>query len=216
MTYSIAGMCRRTGMFGVAVATSSISVGSRCPFARAGVGAVLTQHRTDPRLGPRGLDLLAQDMTAPEVISGLTTGEDGIGYRQLAVVDRHGDTAWYHGDEIHSIHNASTGDGCVAIGNIIRRPSVTDAMVEAFMARPGDHLADRLVSAMEAGEAEGGEFKQVKSAALLVVHEKSFPLVDLRVDYDRAALPQLRFLWETYTPFVDMFVERATDPTVVT
>lgn len=212
MTYSIAGMCRRTGMFGVAITTSSIAVGSRCSFAQAGVGAVLTQHRTDPRLGPRGLALLERGKSASEVVFALTSADESIGHRQLAVIDRQGRTAWYHGDKILSVHNASEGDGCVAIGNIIRKPSVTDAMIGAFQARPDDHLAERLMTAIEAGKAEGGEFRQEKSAALLVVHEQSFPLVDLRVDYDRDALGQLRFLWETYVPFLDLYVGRAVAP----
>jgi len=212
MTYSIAGHCPRTGMFGVAVTTSSIAVGSRCAFAKAGVGAVLTQHRTDPRLGPRGIALLEQGRAAHETIADLTRGEPGIGFRQLAAIDRDGRTAWYHGDRIASIHNASEGEHCVAIGNIIRTPALTDAMIAAFAARPQDHLADRLLAALEAGLREGGEFRQEKSAALLVVHEQSFPLVDLRVDYDRAPIAELRFLWETYIPQMQLYVDRALDP----
>lgn len=215
MTYSIAGMCRRTGMFGVAVTTSSIAVGSRCPFAKAGVGAVLTQHRTDPRLGPRGIALLEGGNSASETIRVLTEGTAGIGHRQLAAIDRDGNTAWFHGDKISSIHNASQGDGCVAIGNIICSASVTDAMIDAFLSRSKDHLAERLVTAMEAGCEAGGEFKQEKSAALLVVHEQPFPLVDLRVDYDRSALPQLRFLWENYEASIDMYVARALTPDIL-
>ena len=212
MTYSIAGHCPRTGMFGVAVTTSSIAVGSRCAFAKAGVGAVLTQHRTDPRLGPRGIALLEQGRTAPEAIADLTQGEPGIGFRQLAAIDRDGRTAWYHGDRIASVHNASEGEHCVAIGNIIRTPALTDAMVEAFANRPGEHLAERLLTALEAGLRAGGEFRQEKSAALLVVHEQSFPLVDLRVDYDRSPIVELRFLWENYLPQMQLYVARALDP----
>jgi uncharacterized Ntn-hydrolase superfamily protein len=212
MTYSIAGMCRRTGMFGLAITTSSIAVGSRCAYAKAGFGAVLTQHRTDPRLGSRGIRLLEEHKSAPDVIAAITTGEPGIGHRQLAVIDRNGDTAWFHGDQIHSIHSASEDDGCVAIGNIIRTPMVTKAMTDTFVTCPDEHLAERLMAALEAGYEAGGELKQEKSAALLVVHEQSFPLVDLRVDYDRNAIPQLRFLWENYVPFMIPYVERAIDP----
>jgi uncharacterized Ntn-hydrolase superfamily protein len=212
VTYSIAGHCPRTGMFGVAVTTSSIAVGSRCAFAKAGVGAVLTQHRTDPRLGPRGIALLEQGRSAADTVTALTRDEPGIGFRQLAVIDRTGRTAWYHGDRITSIHKASEGDGCVAIGNIIRTPALTDAMVEAFASQPGEHLAERLLRALEAGLRAGGEFRQEKSAALLVVHEQSFPLVDLRVDYDRSPIVELRFLWENYLPQMQLYVARALDP----
>ena len=212
MTFSLVGMCRRTGMFGAAVTTSSINVGARCPWARAGVGAVLTQHRTDARLGPRGLDRLESGATAGEAIALLTRDDPTIGWRQLAVIDRGGGTAWYHGDRIASVHAAAEGDGCCAIGNIIRNDRIPAAMVDAFEAAPEEHLAERLLLAVEAGLAAGGEPRQVKSAALLVVDDQPFPLVDLRVELDRAPLAELRFLWEVYRPRMEVFVTRAVDP----
>ena len=212
MTFSLVGMCRRTGMFGAAVATSSMNVGARCPFAKAGVGAALTQHRTDARLGPRAIELLDGGKTAPEVVASLTRGDATIGWRQLAVIDRDGGTAWHHGDRISSTHAQAQGDGCCAIGNIIRTEGVPAAMVEAYESAAGEHLAERLLLALEAGLAAGGELKQIKSAALLVVDEHPFPLVDLRVEFDRAPLSELRFLWEVYQPRMEVFVTRAVDP----
>jgi len=212
MTFSLVGMCRQTGMFGAAVTTSSMGVGSRCPFARAGVGAVLTQHRTDPMLGPRGLALLTEGQTATQVIEALTRDNPTIGWRQLAVIDARGDTAYYHGDKIQSIHAAAQGDAVCAIGNIIRHDTIPQAMVEAFTAAPDEHLAERLLRALEAGLAAGGELKQIKSAALLVVHQQSFPLVDLRVELDPQPLAGLRFLWELYRPQMEPYVKRALDP----
>ena len=212
MTYSIAAKCPRTGMFGAAVTTSSIAVGARCVYARAGVGVVLTQHRTDPRLGPKGLELLTQGLGAKEVIRRLTEGAPGIGWRQLAVVDREGRTAVFHGDRISSVHSADEGPGHVAVGNILRTKAVTRAMADAFAADPQQHLAERLVRSMEAGYAAGGEPKQVKSAALLVVDRESFPLIDLRVDFDARPLVQLRWLWEIYEPSVKLYVDRAVNP----
>jgi uncharacterized Ntn-hydrolase superfamily protein len=212
MTFSLVGMCRRTGMFGAAVTTSSIGVGSRCPFARAGVGAVLTQHRTDPQLGPRGLELLAAGQSVVQVIEALVQDNPTIGWRQLAVIDRRGETAYYHGDKIQSIHAAAQGDAVCAIGNIIRNADIPQAMVEAFCQEPEEHLAERLLRALEAGLAAGGERKQVKSAALLVVHEQSFPLVDLRIELAPQPLTELRFLWELYRPQIDLYVRRALDP----
>ena len=212
MTFSLVGMCPRTGMFGAAVTTSSIGVGCRCPYARAGVGAVLTQHRTDPTLGPKGIDLLAAGKSASETIEGLTAGNPTIGWRQLAAIDRNGGTAYYHGHHISSIHSAAQGKTSCAIGNIVRNEGVPGAMIEAFEAGPEEHLAERLLRALEAGLAAGGEFKQIKSAALLVVHEHSFPLVDLRVEFDRDPLAELRFLWEVYRPQVELYVTRAVDP----
>ena len=215
MTFSLVGMCRRTGMFGAAVTTSSMGVGSRCPFARAGVGAVLTQHRTDPTLGPKGLDLLEAGRSAPETVDALVDGNPTIGWRQLAVIDRTGATAFFHGDRIASIHNAAQGASSCAIGNIVHNDGVPRAMVDAFEAAPGEHLAERLVRGLEAGEAAGGELKQVKSAALLVVHEHPFPLVDLRIEFDRNPLAELRFLWEVYHPKIDYYVQRVIDPDAI-
>lgn len=212
MTYSIAAKCPRTGMFGVAVSTSSIAVGSRCAFARAGVGAVLTQHRTDPRLGPRGLELLAKGFSARVAMDHLTANDPTIGWRQILLVDTKGDTAWFHGERIKSVHSAHTGANCVAAGNIIRNTDVTRAMVEACDADPALTLPERLMRAMEAGHAAGGEPKQVKSAALLVVEKESFPYVDLRVDYDPRPLETLRWLWEIYEPSAKTYVARAVDP----
>ena len=212
MTFSLVGKCNRTGMFGAAVTTSSIGVGCRVPWARAGVGAVCTQHRTDPRLGPRGLDLLEAGRPAPEVVAELTAGDPTIDWRQLAVIDKDGGTAWFHGDRIQSIHAAAEGDGCCAIGNIIRNEQVPVAMVAAFEASADDPLAERLILALEAGEKAGGELRLLKSAAVLVAHEHSFPLVDLRVEFDRSPLTELRYLWEIYRPQVYDYVRRTMDP----
>jgi len=212
MTFSVVGMCRQTGMFGAAVTTSSIGVGSRCPFARAGVGAVLTQHRTDPRLGPRGLELLAAGHSASQVMAALVQENPTSGWRQLAIIDTQGETAYYHGDRISSIHAAAQGNAVCAIGNILRSEAVPQAMVEAFGQDPEAHLAERLLRALEAGLAAGGERQQVKSAALLVVYEQPFPLVDLRVELAPQPLVELRFLWELYRPQLELYVRRAIDP----
>ncbi len=212
MTFSVVGMCRQTGMFGAAVTTSSIGVGSRCPFARAGVGAVLTQHRTDPRLGPRGLELLAAGHSASQAMAALVQDNPTIGWRQLAIIDKQGETAYYHGDRISSIHAAAQGNAVCAIGNILRSEDVPQAMVEAFGQEPEAHLAERLLRALEAGLEAGGELKQVKSAALVVVHEQPFPLVDLRVELNPQPLAELRFLWELYRPQLELYVRRAIDP----
>lgn len=212
MTYSLVGMCRSTGMFGAAVTTSSGAVGSRCPYARAGVGAILTQHRTDPRLGPRGLDLLECGKSAKETIELLTDNDPTIGWRQLAVIDKTGATAFFHGDHIKSIHAESEGKDCCAIGNIIRNTDIPAAMTDAFEADPDEHLAERLLHGLEAGNAAGGEFRQIKSSALLVFHKEDFPYVDLRVDLDRDPLAQLRYMWELDKPMLQRYIERVLDP----
>jgi len=212
MTFALAARCPRTGMLGAAVTTSSLAVGSRCVFARAGIGAVLTQHRTDPRLGPLGLDMLAAGKTAAETVAALVASTPHHGWRQLAVVDRQGRAAHYSGHLIASIHAGVTGDGAVAVGNLLKNTDVAAAMLRDFARGPERPLAERLVGALTAGLAAGGENEPVRSAALLVAHEQSFPYVDLRVDDDAAPIERLAALWRAYAPEADDFVTRAIAP----
>lgn len=212
MTFSIIGRCARAGQFGAAVATSNIAVGTRVPFARAGVGAILTQHRTDPRLGPRGLDLLSSGCTAEEALGALIASTIHIDWRQLAVIDAAGRTAAHSGKHVKPHLGAVHGTDCVAIGNILANDRVVPAMAAAFAAPTTKQLADRLLIALEAGLEAGGEHGPVRSAALLVVHQEQFPLVDLRVDAADHPIAALRALWQEYLPWVDEFVVRAINP----
>lgn len=212
MTFALAARCPRTGMLGCAVTTSSIAVGSRCSFARAHVGAALTQHFTDPRLGPLGLDFLAQGKTAQQAIDALVASTPHHGWRQLAIVDAAGRTAHYSGHDIASIHAGISGDGVVAVGNLLKDAGVPSAMIRDFERAPERPLAERLVAALAAGLAAGGENNPVISAALLVVHEQSFPYVDLRVDDDPAPIARLEALWRAYAPQAEDYVKRALAP----
>ncbi|MCO6418773.1 DUF1028 domain-containing protein [Siccirubricoccus sp. KC 17139] len=212
MTFSLIARCPRTGQIGAAVTTSSIAVGSRCAFAAAGVGAVLTQHRTDPRLGPRGLDLLRSGCTAEETVAALSASTPHAGWRQLAVLDAAGRTAHVHGAQVKPERNAAHGEGVVAIGNILSSDQVPAAMVAGFLAAANQPLAERLLRALEAGEAAGGEHGEVTSASLLVMWRESFPYVDLRADKAAQPLAALRALWTEYAPLAEGFVARALAP----
>ena len=212
MTFSIAGRCARTGMVGAVVTTSAMAVGSRCAWAEAGVGAALTQHRTDPRLGPRMLAALRRGLKPDAVLQELEEIEAGIGWRQIAVLAADGTAAFFNGGNISSIHKGRVGRACVAVGNSIRSTGVVDAMVEIFEANAAQPLAERLMRAIEAGHEAGGELKQIKSAALVVAHKESVPFVDLRIDLSPRPLEELRFLWELYQPMADDYVVRAVDP----
>jgi len=212
MTFSIAGRCARTGMLGAVVTTSSMAVGGRCAYARPRIGAVLTQHRTDPRLGPKMLDGLQSGAAPDAVLAALEAGDPNLRWRQLAAIAADGKAAFFNGSRITSIAKGRVGRDCVAIGNILRTVDVVDAMVESFEANEAETLAERLVRAIEAGLAAGGELRQVKSAGLLVVHRESFPYVDLRVDLSTQPLTELRFLWELYRPEAETYVVRAVDP----
>jgi len=212
MTFSIAGRCQRTGMLGCVVTTSSMAVGSRCAWAEAGVGAVLTQNRTDPRLGPKILDALKHGRAPEAIVKELQASDANLKWRQLAVMAADGKAAFFNGAMITSIAKGRVGRDCVAAGNILRTTQVVDAMVESYEQNEAQPLAERLMRSIEAGLAAGGDLKQVKSAGLLVVHRESFPWVDLRVDLSAQPLTELRFLWELYRPEADAYVVRALDP----
>ncbi|MFN7308642.1 MAG: DUF1028 domain-containing protein [Acetobacteraceae bacterium] len=212
MTYSILGRCARTGQFGAAVTTSSIAVGSRVPHVAPGIGGVLTQHRTDPRLGPRGLELLRSGCSAEETMAALVASTPHHKWRQLAVLDAQGRSAHFHGAAVKPALNAVHVPDCVVLGNILANDRIPAAMAAAFLDSADQPLAERLVRAMEAGEAAGGEGKPVISAALVVMEKELFPLVDLRVDLAPDAITALRTLWDAYAPSVREFVTRAVDP----
>jgi uncharacterized Ntn-hydrolase superfamily protein len=198
-------------MFGIGVASSSIAVGNRCPWAKAGIGAVLTQHRTDIRSGPLGLDLLARGHSAREVVNILVAGSDYPAQRQFAVVDRDGRTAYYNGPGIESINSAREGDGCVSVGNFLANDDVPKRMVVAYEGASG-HFAERLLAAVDAGVAAGGETQPTMAAALLVVDRQAWPLVDLRVDFEPEPHVALRRLWRSYEPLLDRFVTQVLRP----
>jgi uncharacterized Ntn-hydrolase superfamily protein len=215
MTFSIAGRCAKTGAFGVAITTSSIAVGARCPHARAGVGAVATQNVTDPNLGPLLLDLMSQGMSARDSIDKVIRDRPHIDFRQLTAVDRHGNSASWSGKNILGTHGVSERRDCVAAGNLLKSADLPRVMTDAFADNEGQHLAERLLRALEAGLASGGEEGPVHSAGLLVYHEQAFPLVSLRVDWDdKNPIRTLRKLWEDYKPQMGAYLQRAIDPTM--
>lgn len=214
MTFSIAGRCAKSGAFGVAITTSSIAVGARCPHARARVGAVATQNVTDPNLGPLLLDLMEKGLSAPQAIAAVVKDRPFIDFRQLTAVDAQGRSASWSGANILGTHGVSEQQDCVAAGNLLKTASLPKAMTDGFAANADHHLAERLLRALEAGLATGGEEGPVHSAALIVHHEQAFPLVSLRVDWDdENPIKVLRRLWEDYKPQMGAYLQRAIDPT---
>jgi uncharacterized Ntn-hydrolase superfamily protein len=213
MTFSIAGRCSRTGMFGIAISTSSIAVSARCPWVRAGVGAVSTQNVTDPRLGPKGLDLMEQGLSAPDALAQLIAHAPHKEYRQVIMVDGAGRTAHWTGEKALGTKGIAEGKDCVSGGNLLSHSGVPQALVAAFEQNSESALPDRLIAALEAGLAAGGEAGPVHSAGVIVVHEQFWPLVDLRVDWaDADPIAGLRKLWEDYRPQMDDYVTRALNP----
>jgi len=217
MTFALLGRDPATGQLGVAVTTSDLAVGARVPHAEAGLAVVVTQHRTDPRLGPRTLELLRSGRTPIDALEAVAASTPHRGWRQVAVLDAAGRHAAFAGDGVTPIVAATPGADCLAVGNMLVDEEVTTAMVEAFaVVDDGESLAGRLVAGLRAGDAVGGETGTLRSAALLVVERESFALVDLRVDDDPAPLDALAALWRTYAPWASDFVRRALDPDAAT
>lgn len=213
MTFSLVGRCAETGMLGVAITTSSIAVASRCPWARAGTGAVATQNVTDPRLGNQGLDLLAQGLGAPDAMKMLMAKAPYPEHRQVTMIDAKGRTASWSGSKTLGTNNVAEDEDCIAAGNLLKNPEVPAVMARAFSQSKGRHLADRLLLGLEAGIVAGGEMGPIHSAGLLVVHEQSWPLVDLRIDWhDENPIVPLKRLWEDYQPQMGAYIIRAIDP----
>jgi uncharacterized Ntn-hydrolase superfamily protein len=213
MTFSIAGRCARTGMFGVAITTSSICVGARCPHARSGVGAVSTQNVTDPDLARLVLDEMEAGHSARDAIERVTEDRPNINYRQLIAVDSNGSVGSWTGTHILGTNGVSEGEDCIAAGNLLKTAAVPIAMTDAFTDNRNRHLAERLLRSLEAGVAAGGEAGPVHSAALLVHDKQRFALVDLRCDWsDDDPVKVLRKLWIDYEPQMEAYLIRALDP----
>jgi uncharacterized Ntn-hydrolase superfamily protein len=213
MTFSITARCAATGMFGIAVSSSSPCVAARCAHARAGAGAVATQNITDPRLGPRGLDLLASGLSAEEALARLKADAVHLEYRQLALVDRTGNSAAFSGAMTLGRHRTVTARDAVAAGNLLADASVPEHMVETFKALHDAPLGDRLIGVMRAALAAGGEEGPVHSAGMLLVRDVAWPVADLRIDWHESdPIGELGRLWELWKPQMDAYVTRALNP----
>lgn len=212
MTFSIAARCAETGRFGLAVSSSSPAVAARCAHVRARVGAVASQNVTDPRLGAAALNLMAEGASASVALDVLAAARADVGFRQLTAIDARGRTAAFSGPGTLGTHATAEGRDCVAAGNLLATTAVPQAMVTAFAATTGD-LGDRLVAALRAGLAAGGEAGPVRSAGLVIVDAVDWPVTDLRVDWDETdAVGRLAALWDLWKPQAATYVERALNP----
>jgi uncharacterized Ntn-hydrolase superfamily protein len=212
MTLSIAARCARTGQFGVAITSSSPAVAARCAWVRAGIGAACTQNITDPRLGTVLLDCLNAGVSAVEAMAAVRRSEPLLAYRQLTVIDREGNTAVWSGEKTLGTFATAEGVDCVSAGNLLANDGVPRATVDAFATRPDDELGDRLVAALAAGIAAGGEEGSVHSAGLLVAADVPWPITDLRVDWSDDPIAALAALWRLWRPQAAAYRTRALDP----
>ena len=200
MTWSIVAHDPNSDAFAVAVATKAFAVGASCPFVRAEVGAVSTQSMTNRYLGPAILDAMARGLPPAAAIEGARAGDDGRGIRQVHAVDRNGRTAaWTGGNCVEWCGSASAGGISVA-GNMLAGEPTVAATLASWQANPTLPMPDRLMTAMEAGEAAGGDRRGKQSAAMVMVTTEDFPDLNLRVDDHAEPLRELRRLlsiWKT-------------------
>lgn len=201
MTYSIVARDPETGQFGVAVQSHFFSVGPIVPWAEAGVGAVATQAHVEVSYGPRGLELMRGGATAGRALAALVLSDKEADHRQVAIVDALGRVAAHTGDLCIAEAGDRQGEGVSVQANMMLNSTVPDAMLAAYEKASGD-LAQRMLAAMDAAEAEGGDIRGKQSAAILVVRGRASDkpwndrLIDLRVEDHPAPLTELRRLVE--------------------
>ncbi|WP_036481448.1 DUF1028 domain-containing protein [Myxosarcina sp. GI1] len=198
MTFSIVAWDETTRMTGVAVATKHLAVGALVPHAKANIGAIATQAQTNPLLGILGLQLLqqAETTTPQEIIDTLLNDDKDRQQRQLHLVDRYGHTAAWTGKNCVDWAGHFTFPNFSVAGNMLVGERTLTAMADAYQAKAGMEFCERLLQALEAGEAAGGDKRGRQSAAIYVVHQDDYPHLDLRIDHHDNPIAQLRYLFE--------------------
>lgn len=198
MTWSIVTHDAATGAFAVAVATRAFAVGASCPFVRSGVGAVSTQSMTNRYLGPAILDAMARGLPPAAAIDSAVAGDAGKDLRQVHAVDRHGRTAAWTGRHCVEWCGSAAGPSVSIAGNMLTGEETIAATLRAFQAHPELDVPERLMRAMEAGEAAGGDRRGRQSAAMVLITAEDFPDLNLRVDDHPEPLTELRRLLEIW------------------
>jgi uncharacterized Ntn-hydrolase superfamily protein len=212
MTWSIVARSR-AGAFGVAIASRFFAVGALCQHAHSGIGALATQALVNPLYGPRGLSMLSQGLSSSDVVYALTQADGGRDHRQVHIIDAEGNVAAHTGVECIEWCGHVAGDGFSVAGNMLTGPQVIEDSAQAYDAGSDLPFAERLIAAMQAGEAAGGDKRGKQAAALLICSAEAYPFLDLRVDDHPDPLTELLRLYvkslERYQPFVACLPSRA-------
>ncbi|MGE6555240.1 DUF1028 domain-containing protein [Exiguobacterium artemiae] len=207
MTYSIVGYCEKEQAWGVAVQSKFLAVGSAVPFAKAGVGAIATQSFANTTYGPEGLRMIEEGKSADEVLKRLTEADEGRADRQVGIVDASGKSATFTGDGCNDWAGGIAGKHFAAQGNILVDGNTVKEMARVFETTEGP-LAERLLRALAAGQAAGGDSRGMQSAALLVVKEGggyggfNDRYIDLRVDDHASPIQELERIYQLHTLYL--------------
>lgn len=205
MTWSIIAKDPTTGAFGLAVTTCAFAVGARVPYGCGGIGAVATQSFVNPFSGIDGLRLLQEGRSAKEVIAIVTAADPGASNRQIHVMDSSGKTAAFTGADCVDWCGSVKAKNVSVAGNMLAGPQVIAETLKAYEAGSNLDFDDRLITALEAGEAAGGDKRGKQSAAIRIWTTEVYPAIDIRVDDHKDPLKELRRLWriahQRYVPF---------------
>ena len=212
MTWSIVAR-DSTGALGIAIASRFFAVGVLCPHVQSGVGAIATQALVNPTYGPRGLALLAAGIPPAEAIARLTAADAGAAHRQVHAMDASGRSARFTGSACIDWCGHTAGDGFSIAGNMLAGPQVIEASAAAYVSATHLPFAERLLAALDAGDAAGGDKRGRQAAALLVHTTEDYPALSLRVDDHVQPFVELRRLYEKslerFQPFVTCLPTRA-------
>lgn len=207
-TFSITARCEKTKQLGVAVSTAIPGVGWLVPYVKAGVGAIASQAFVNPYLGINGLAYLEEGLTAEATLEKVIAEDPAAELRQVSIVDAAGNAVVYTGSKCDSWHGHITGDNYAIAGNMLANTSVLKAMETSFNEQGTLDLAERLLRALEAGQAAGGDKRGKQSASLYVVDTEAYPLIDVRVDEHKDPVTELRRIYtvmeKRLVPFVKM------------
>jgi uncharacterized Ntn-hydrolase superfamily protein len=207
VTWSIVARDATSGAFAVAITTKFFAVGALCPHAASGVGALSTQAMVNPMYGPRGLRMLTEGAPAAEAIRRLTEADPGSVIRQVHAIDAKGRAAAHTGTGCIDWCGHRVGEDFSVAGNMLAGPQVVDRSFEAYAAGASLPLPARLLNALDAGQAAGGDKRGKQSAALLIYSTEDYPDYDLRVDDHPEPLAELRRLLDMYEADFAMFRE---------
>lgn len=221
MTFTIVAREKKSGLLGIAQSTNPLSVGARCPFIRANVGAVSTQAYTDPGLGPLAIELLTLGYSPDKVLAEVAASDPGFAWRQIGIVDRHGRVAVHTGTEAKQHKGALTGDGYLVMGNLLGSDRVLPEMQRAWLDSEGELFEERLMRVVTAGRDAGGDAGGHRSASLIVYDTEPYGRTDLRVDYAPKrpgapdAVDRLREAFDVYKPLIDYYKARPHNPSMI-